>query len=91
LEVTEITVWVTPRSKQTKMERQSDGTIRAWVTAPPVDGEANEAVHRLIARTVGVAKNKITLVRGDHGRMKIFRIEGLSQEQIDLLIPGEQL
>ncbi|ARU42572.1 hypothetical protein CCB80_07895 [Armatimonadetes bacterium Uphvl-Ar1] len=73
------------------MERQSDGTIRAWVTAPPVEGEANEAVRRLIARTVGVAKNKILLVRGDHGRMKTFRIEGLTRVEIDQLIPGEQL
>lgn len=91
MEVTEITVWVTPRSKQTKMERQSDGTIRAWVTAPPIEGEANEAVRQLIARTVGVAKSKIMLVRGDHGRTKTFRIEGLSRAQIDELIPGEQL
>ncbi len=46
------------------------------VTAPPVDGKANEAVRKLVAKKAGVAESKV-LVRGQSGRDKLVRIEGI--------------
>jgi uncharacterized protein len=50
--------------------------LKLRVRALPTDGEANEAVHRLIAKSVGVAKSNVTLERGASARVKTLRITG---------------
>jgi len=47
------------------------------VTAPPVDGRANDALRRLIARRAGVAPSRVTLVRGEKSRDKTLTVEGV--------------
>jgi uncharacterized protein len=47
------------------------------VTAPPVDGKANEALCRLVARKVGVAPSRVTLVRGHTARDKTLDVDGV--------------
>jgi uncharacterized protein YggU (UPF0235/DUF167 family) len=47
------------------------------VTAPPVDGKANEALCRLIAKKAGVAPSRVTLVRGHTSREKTLDVEGV--------------
>jgi uncharacterized protein YggU (UPF0235/DUF167 family) len=47
------------------------------VTAPPVDGRANDALRRLIARRAGVAPSRVTLVRGEKSRDKTLSVEGV--------------
>ena len=56
--------------------------MRLAVTAPPVEGQANEAVRRLLARALGVAPSAITVVRGARGRDKVVRVEGLTFAQL---------
>ena len=71
---TEITVRVTPKASRNAVEVDG-GTIRVRVTAPPEDGKANEAVRKLLAKALGVAKTRLTLVRGATSREKVFRID----------------
>jgi uncharacterized protein YggU (UPF0235/DUF167 family) len=47
------------------------------VTAPPVDGRANDALCRLIARRAGIAPSRVTLVRGEKSRDKTLSVEGV--------------
>ena len=49
------------------------------VTAPPVDGKANEALCRLIAKKAGVAPSKVTVLRGHTARDKVLRVEGVAR------------
>ena len=49
------------------------------VVAPPVDGAANAALIRLLAKRLGVAKSKVSLVSGATARNKIVEIEGMSE------------
>jgi uncharacterized protein YggU (UPF0235/DUF167 family) len=49
------------------------------VTAPPVDGKANEALCRLVAKAAGVGPSRVTLVRGHTARDKVLRIEGVEE------------
>lgn len=55
--------------------------IRAWVTAPPADGEANEAVTRLLASALSIAPSRVALIRGAAGREKTFEIRGLNEAE----------
>ena len=71
---TEIALRVTPKASREKLLWQ-EGQLRAYVTAPPEDGKANEAVRKLLARAMGVAKTQLVLIRGATARDKVFRYQ----------------
>jgi uncharacterized protein len=52
------------------------------VTAPPVDGKANDALCRLIAKKAGVAPSKVSVVRGHTAREKVVRVEGIDERAL---------
>lgn len=70
----------TPRAKQPRIELSGD-LVRIYVTAPPEDGKANEAICELLADRLGIAKRSISVVRGHSHRNKLVRIDGLEREQ----------
>ena len=70
---TEIAVRATPRAGREAIE--PGDPLRIRVTAPPEDGKANDAVRRLLARAMGVAPTRLTLIRGATARDKLFRLD----------------
>lgn len=70
---------VTPRAKHEGISEETaeDGTVsyRVQVTAPAEGGRANKAVIALLAKHLGVAKSRISIVRGETGRDKLIRLE----------------
>ena len=83
---------VTPRSSRDAIEGADDeGAIRVRVTAAPADGAANEAVIKLLAKTLGVPKGAVTLVAGATSRHKRLRIEGVSAALVRARWPGAQV
>ncbi len=71
------------RSRRDELIGIRDGVLLVRVSAPPVDGRANVAVCRLIARRVGVAPSRVTLVRGQRSRTKLVRVEGLDADALE--------
>ncbi len=69
-----IAVHVTPRAGRDALSLE-DGAIRIRVTAPPEDGRATEAARRLLARALGVAPSRLTLLMGAAARDKLFRLD----------------
>jgi len=65
---------VTPRAGRAQLRRDGD-RIAVRVTQPPEDGRANAAVLALLARALGVAKGRLTLVQGASGRDKRVRLD----------------
>lgn len=59
-----------------------DGVLQARVTAPPVDGKANRALRRLIAKRAGVAPSRVSVVRGEKSRDKLVRVEGIDAKAL---------
>ena len=57
--------------------------LKARVAAPPVDGEANTALIKLIAKTLGLPKSAVTIAAGGSARVKTLEIEGLDQAEIE--------
>jgi uncharacterized protein YggU (UPF0235/DUF167 family) len=47
-----------------------DGVLLVRLTAPPVDGRANDALLRFLARAAGLPRSRVRLVGGDRGRDK---------------------
>ena len=77
----DINIHVQPKSSQAKIILEN-GIIRVWVNAPPVDGEANDAVVKLFSKALKVAKGKIEIIRGHSSREKTLRIEGFTEKEI---------
>jgi uncharacterized protein (TIGR00251 family) len=73
----QITVRLQPRAQKDELGGIRDGVLLARVSAPPVDGRANKALCQLIARRVGVAPSRVTIVRGERGREKLVRVAGI--------------
>lgn len=71
---TEIALRVTPKASRNAIAVAEDG-LRAYVTVVPEDGKANAAVAKLLAKALGVAKSRLTLVRGQTARDKVFRLD----------------
>ena len=65
---------VTPGARRNAVEIV-DGVIRVHVAAPADRGAANDAVIRLLARALGIAPSRLTLVRGTASRSKVVRID----------------
>lgn len=68
-----LTIHVQPRASRNHLAFSSDRIV-LWLTAPPVDGAANAACRAFLSERLDVAKSRITIVRGDTARAKLFRI-----------------
>ena len=71
-----IEVKLTPRASRDEIKGIRDGVLAVRVTAPPVDGAANKAMRKLIAKRAGVAQSRVSVVRGERGRRKLVAIDG---------------
>ena len=71
-------VRVAPRASRNQVIGIQEGALKVALTAPPVDGAANEALKKLVAKALGVAKSDVELLRGDHARIKVLRVHGVS-------------
>ena len=65
-----------------------EGTLRARVAAPPIEGAANQALLRLLADELGVARRSVRLVAGAAGRQKLVVVEGLTADDVLARWPG---
>jgi len=70
-----------------------EGRLKIRVTVPPEGGKANRAVVELLSKTLKVPKSSIQITRGETGRIKTVRIEGitLAKLQEKLGVEGVEL
>ena len=74
-----IEVRLRPRGHADELMGVEDGVLQARVSAPPVDGKANKALCRLVAKRVGVAPSHVSLIRGEKSRDKLLLVEGIDE------------
>lgn len=78
----DLTVRLQPRARRDEVVGERGGVVVIRVSAPPVDGRANEALCRLIAKAAGVAPSTVAVVRGHTAREKVVRVEGVSEDAL---------
>ena len=71
-----IKVKVHAGQKQNRLEQKAPDSYEIWVKAPAEQGRANEAVKAILAQQLGVAENKLSLVKGATSPSKIFLHRG---------------
>ncbi len=76
-------VRMVPRASRNKIAGIHDGAVRIRLTAPPVEGAANEALVAFLSTVLRVAKRDIELISGQTARNKVVSVSGLSAEEVE--------
>lgn len=71
-------VRVQPRASKEGLGGLREGALVVRLTAPPVDGAANEALSRVLGRALGVPPSRVRLLRGARGRDKLVHVDGMN-------------
>lgn len=66
---------VSPRSSKNEVIKTSEGEYKVKLTAPPVDGEANEMLIDILAEHFGVRKSSLRIIGGKTARIKIIDVD----------------
>jgi len=74
---------VHPRAKKNAITGEHGDALRVSLTAPPVEGKANEACIDFFAKLLEVARSSITIAAGQNSRMKVIRVAGLTAVEIE--------
>ena len=77
-----IEIRVQPNSNRREVVVGQDGVIRVYVTEAPVDGHANKAVIKLLAKHIGVPRNAIDIERGVRSRDKVVTVTGVGKGEV---------
>lgn len=80
-----------PRASRDEIIGEHDGALRIRITAPPVDGEANAALVRFLARRFKTGKQAITIESGETSRRKRVRVASPRQmpDEIALILANQ--
>jgi uncharacterized protein (TIGR00251 family) len=81
-------VRLTPRSAVERVEDVVDGVLKVRVTAPAVEGAANNALVRILADELGIARRDVRIVAGATSRQKLVVIDGMDPAAIVARWPG---
>jgi uncharacterized protein (TIGR00251 family) len=83
-----VPIRVAPRASRDAIVGVHDGALKIALTAPPVEGAANDALVRLLAKALGVPKGAVRLVQGERSRDKVVEIDGVDEAAVHALIAG---
>jgi len=74
-----IDIRVQARSSRLAVGTVENGRLKLRLTAPPVDGKANQQAAGILAKSFGVAPSRVALIRGRTSRDKSFRISAATR------------
>jgi uncharacterized protein len=78
-----IKVKLTPRASKNEITGiMDDGTIKIRLTAPPVDGKANQALLVFLADVLTLASSKIRIISGQTSHTKLISVSGLTRDEM---------
>lgn len=78
----ELDVQVVPRASRSRVVGVQGDRLKVQLSAPPVDGAANEALIELLAERLGVKRAAVSIVGGATGRKKRVRVDGVGAEAV---------
>ncbi|MBZ5720867.1 MAG: DUF167 domain-containing protein [Acidobacteriia bacterium] len=75
-------VKIHPRAKKNAITGELGDALKVALTAPPVDGKANDACIEFFANLLKVPRSSVTIASGQTSRNKVIRVAGLSAEEL---------
>ena len=77
-----IKIRVQPKSSRNQVDGFQDGALRVRVTAAPTEGQANATVIAILAKTLGVSKSRLEIIRGYSSRDKVVSVDTLTEQEV---------
>ena len=81
-------VRVHPRAKKDAITGELGDALKLSLTAPPVEGRANEACIEFFAKLLKVPRSSVTIASGQSTRNKVIRVAGVSAQYVRDRLPG---
>jgi uncharacterized protein (TIGR00251 family) len=81
-----LSIRIQPRASKNEIVALASGGLKIRLTAPPVDGAANEALVKFLADTLSIPKSHVEIVSGRTSKNKIVRIHGISESDAERLL-----
>ena len=75
-------VKVHPRAKKNAITGEVGNSLKVALTAPPVEGKANDACIEFFAKLLKVSRSSVSIAAGQTGRSKVIRVVGLSAQEV---------
>ncbi len=79
---------VHPRARRNAIDGRVGDALKVSLTAPPVDGKANEAVICFFAELLQVSRSSVTIAAGETSRNKVIRVVGLTPAELEARLSG---
>jgi uncharacterized protein len=76
-------IHVLPRSSRCALAGTRGECLKIKITAPPLEGRANEECIRFLADALGIKKNQLSIVRGFKSRDKTVAVKGLAKRDAE--------
>ncbi len=73
---------VHPRARKNAITGELGDALKVSLTAPPVEGRANEACIEFFAKLLKVSRSSVTIASGQASRNKVIRVAGLTAAQL---------
>lgn len=70
----QLKIFAHPNSKKSRIEKDLFGSLHIYVSPPPLEGKANLAVINALADYFKVSKSKVSLIKGQKSKQKVFEI-----------------
>lgn len=83
-------VHVQPRASRCEICGPKEGELRVRLTSPPVEDAANKQCVELIAKTLGIAKSRVSIRSGGKSRHKVVQVEGVDPDALAILFREEE-
>lgn len=77
-----LAIWIQPRASRDAVVGEREGMVAIRLQAPPVDGAANAALLRFLARGLGCPTTSVHLLRGERSRCKWVVVEGIPAAEV---------
>ncbi len=77
-----LSVRVQPRASRNEVAGLDGETLKIRLTAPPVEGEANAACLKFLAKLLDLAPSRLAIIQGERSRTKVIRITGLTKNEV---------
>ncbi len=85
---TTFAIKVHPRAKKNAITGEVGDALKLALTAPPVDGKANDVCIDFFAKLLKVPRSSVTIAAGQTSRNKVIRVAGLTAQQVRERIGG---
>ena len=82
-------VKVNPRAKKNAITGEAGEALKLALTAPPLEGRANESCFAFFAEFLNVPRSSVTIAAGESSRNKVIRVRGLSAAQVKAKLSGK--